>query len=54
MKKALQISLCALGSGLIGYFANQLDTLVGSICFTLGIIMLVGSIAFLSKDKSET
>lgn len=33
-----------VGSVMIGYFANRLDTIVGSVCFTLGIVLLVSSI----------
>ena len=41
MKKIITIGI---GSGMIGYFANRLDTIVGSVCFTLGIVLLVVSI----------
>jgi len=37
---------------MIGYFANRLNTLLGSVCFTLGIVMLVCAIALLSKNKT--
>ena len=50
MKKTLQISTCALGSGLIGFFSNQLDSISGCIFFTIGICMLVTSILFISKQ----
>ena len=49
MKKTMQIICCALGSGMIGYFANQLNTVVGSMLFILGIVMLVISIAMISR-----
>ena len=39
-----------LGSVLIGFFANQLDTILGCVCFTLGIILLVGSTMLMSKQ----
>ena len=39
-----------LGSVLIGFFANQLDTIWGCVCFTLGIILLVGSTMLMSKQ----
>ena len=38
-----------LGSVLIGFFANQLDTILGCVCFILGIILLVGSSMKMSK-----
>ncbi len=53
MKKIFQIACCALGSGMIGYFANQLNTIVGSILFTLGVILLVISIILISKQDKE-
>ena len=42
MKK--MIITMGIGSVMIGYFANQLNTIVGSVCFTLGVILLVVSI----------
>ena len=39
-----------LGSVLIGFFANQLDTILGCVCFTLGIILLVGTTMLMSKQ----
>ena len=42
MKK--MIITIGIGSVMIGYFANQLNTIVGSVCFTLGIVLLVSSI----------
>ena len=39
-----------LGSVLIGFFANQLDTILGCVCFTLGIILLVGLSMLMSKQ----
>ena len=53
MKKILQIACCALGSGMIGYFANQLDRIPGVICFTLGVALLVGSIAVIAKENNN-
>jgi hypothetical protein len=54
MKKVLQVICCAVGSGMIGFFANQLNTVVGSVCFTLGVALLVASIIIISKkDNSD-
>ena len=53
MKKVLQVICCAVGSGMIGFFANQLNTVVGSVCFTLGVALLVGSIILVSKQDKE-
>ena len=40
-----------LGSVLIGFFANQLDTIWGCVCFTLGIVLLVCSSMSISKQE---
>ena len=53
MKKVLQIICCAVGSGMIGFFANQLKTVVGCVFFTLGVVLLVGSIILISKQDKE-
>ena len=54
MKKVLQVICCAVGGGMIGFFANKLNTIVGSVCFTLGVVMLVASIIIVSKkDNTE-
>ena len=39
-----------LGSVMIGFFANKLDTILGCTCFTLGIIILVGTSMLISKQ----
>ena len=53
MKKTLQMTGCALGSGMIGYFANQLTGALGSTLFALGIALLVGSIVAMSHQENE-
>ena len=53
MKTMIQIICCAAGSGLIGFFANRLNTGVGSLCFTIGIVLLVNSIILISKQEKE-
>ena len=50
MKKAFQIICGALGGGMIGFFANQLNTVVGSVCFTIGVVLLVVSITIIGKN----
>ena len=52
MKKLAQVLCCAVGAGMIGFFANQLNTAVGCICFTLGILLLVGSIVIATKAEN--
>ncbi len=39
-----------LGSVLIGFFANQLDTILGCVCFTFGIVLLVGLSMLMSRQ----
>ena len=53
MKKVFQVICCATGSGMIGFFANQLNTVVGCVFFTLGVALLVGSIILGSKKDKE-
>lgn len=53
MKKIMQIVCCAFGSGMIGFCANQLNTFVGCVCFTLGVVLLVGSIGSMAKNNKE-
>ena len=43
--------LVLLGSVLIGFFANQLDTILGCVCFTLGIVLLVYLSMLMSKQE---
>ena len=52
MKKVFQVICCAAGAGMIGFFANQLNTIVGAVCFTLGVALLVGSIVLISKKDN--
>ena len=52
MKKVLQTICCAVGSGMIGFFAGELNTIVGAVCFTLGVALLVGSIVLISKKDN--
>lgn len=53
-KKVSKLSkwMCVMlfGSILIGFLANQLDTIWGCVCFTLGIVLLVGSSMSISKQ----
>ncbi|MBO5414661.1 MAG: hypothetical protein J6A17_03430 [Bacilli bacterium] len=41
--------LCALGGGIIGFFANQLTEWFGCVVFGLGVALMVYSIINLSK-----
>lgn len=51
MKKILQITLAAGGGIMIGIFANQLDTIMGCICFAIGVVILTISIAMITDTK---
>ena len=53
IKKVFQVICCAVGAGMIGFFANQLNTVVGCVFFTLGVALLVGSIILVSKKDKE-
>ena len=52
-KKVFQVICCATGAGMIGFFANQLNTVVGCVFFALGVALLVGSIILASKKDKE-
>ncbi|MBR6641909.1 MAG: hypothetical protein IKL08_06940 [Clostridia bacterium] len=48
-KKLLFAIICALGSGMVGFFANQLSEIYGCILFGVGVALMVYSIFNLSK-----
>ena len=45
------VCVMLLGSVLIGFFANLLDTIWGCVCFVLGIVLLVCSSMSMSKQE---
>jgi len=53
MKKFFHIICCAAGAGMIGFFANQLNTVIGCVFFTLGVALLVSSIILASKQDKD-
>lgn len=53
MKKLSQIICCAAGAGMIGFFANQLNTVIGCVFFTIGVILLVSSTILVSKQDKD-
>ncbi len=53
MEKAFHVICCAVGAGMIGFFANQLNTIIGCVFFTFGVVLLVGSIILISKQNKE-
>ena len=48
-KKLLFAVLLALGSGTVGFFANQLTEIYGCILFGIGVALMVFSMFNLSK-----
>ena len=48
-KKLLFAIICALGSGMVGFFAYQLSEIYGCISFGVGVALMVYSIFNLSK-----
>ena len=48
-KKLLFAILCALGSAMVGFFANQLTKVYGCALFGIGVGLMVYSIINLSK-----
>ena len=48
-KKLLYAILCALGGGMVGFFANQLSEIYRCILFGIGVGLMVYSIFNLSK-----
>ena len=48
-KKLLFAILCALGSAMVGFFANQLTEVYGCALFGIGVGLMVYSIINLSK-----
>ena len=53
MKKGPQVICCAAGAGMIGFFANQLNTVIGCVFFTLGVVLLVESIILFSQQNNK-
>lgn len=48
-EKILYAITCALGSGMIGFFSNDLNEIYGILLFTIGVILMVSSIIKLCK-----
>lgn len=45
---------CAFGSGMIGFFADRLNTALGSVLFAVGVAMVVISILQMTRSHSKT
>ena len=48
-RKLLYTILCALGGGIIGFFANHLTEWYGCVLFSLGVALMFYSIINLNK-----
>ena len=48
-KKILYSILCALGGGIVGFFANQLTEWYGCLLFGIGVALIVYSTINLNK-----
>ena len=53
MKKKFRVFCAACGGCLIGFWAKSLDTTVGCVLFTLGIILLVASLVSEARNKED-
>lgn len=53
MKKYISCIGSGIGGGMIGLFANKLNTPIGAVCFAVGVILLVAGITLSSKNESE-
>ncbi len=48
-RKLLFATLCAIGGGTVGFFANRLTEVYGCVLFGIGVGLMVYSIINLSK-----
>ncbi len=53
MKKFFRVFCCGTGGALIGFYAKLLDTTSGCLFFTLGVLLLVGSLISISKEAEK-
>ena len=53
MKKRLPVICAGIGGAMIGHWAWYLDTIIGCLFFTLGIILLVGSWIADARNKKK-
>ena len=53
MKKFFRVFSCATGGALIGFYAKLLDTTTGCLFFTLGVLLLAGSLFSISKAEKK-
>lgn len=53
MKKKLPVICAGIGGAMIGHWAWYLDTIIGCVFFTLGIILLVSSLVSDARNKKK-
>lgn len=50
MKRAFRFFCCGIGGSMIGYWAKWLDTAIGSLFFTLGVVLVALSLISIGKE----
>lgn len=53
MKKFFRVFCCTAGGSLIGFYAKLLDTTIGCLFFTLGVLLVAGSLISISKEAKK-
>ena len=53
MKKFFRVFCCTAGGSLIGFYTKLLDTTIGCVFFTLGVLLVVGSLISISKEAQK-
>ena len=53
MKKKLPVICAGIGGAMIGNWARYLDTIIGCLFFTLGIMLVVGSCISEARNKEK-
>lgn len=53
MKKKLPVICAGIGGAMIGHWVWYLDTIIGCVFFTLGIILLVSSLVSDARNKKK-
>ena len=53
MKKFFRVFCCTAGGSLIGFYAKLLDSTIGCLFFTLGILLVVGSLISFGKEAKK-
>lgn len=49
--KLLYCLLCGIGAGLVGTFLGRLTNIYGIVFFTIGVALIVFSIAMINREK---